>query len=334
MKVLILTNAAAPNQRWEGEERSDRGVLEAAAAIAEALQAGEHAVSTAEIGAHPGDLLRLIDQHRPHAVFNLCETICGNSRLEPAVPFLLRWLNIPFTGNGPQTISILLEKATTKRILRDIGLPTPSFLELNNAKDLTNWDIWPAILKPAAEDASLGIDAGSVVRERSEACARFELLADRFGTPVLIEQFVEGRELNVAVLETADGLRMGINEIDFSEMPAGVPHIVTYNAKWVEESAEFQKSPVKAPAALPSQIDARVREIVAQTFKALQLAGYARVDLRLDAHGRPWILEVNPNPDISPGAGFVKALPEMGLSYAQAIELILQRACQTEGIPR
>lgn len=334
MKVLILSNAPAPNQRWEAEERSDRGVLDAVAAISGALQTRGHTVATAEIGERPEDLLESLDRAKPDVVFNLCETIRGNSRLEPAVPYLLRWRALPFTGNGPQVISLLLEKSTTKRLLRDHRLPTPAFHDLYNDSDLEDWYIWPAIIKPAAEDASLGIDAGSVVRDRAAALTRFRLLAERFGTPVLIEQYIEGRELNVAVLEAHDRLHLGVNEIDFSEMPEGVPHIVTYNAKWVEESAEFQKSPVRAPARLPSEIDAHVRDLVRKTFSALHLAGYARIDLRLDTQGQPWILEVNPNPDISPGAGFVKALPEMGLSYEQAIEIILQRACQNKGTSR
>lgn len=331
MKVLILANAPAPNQRWEAEERSDRGVLQAAEAISRALQANGHQVSTAEIGSHPSDLLQAVTKEGPDVIFNLCETLKGDSRLEPAVPFLLRWLGLPFTGNGPQTISILLEKTLTKRLLRDGGFPTPAFRDLITESDLSDWDIWPAILKPAAEDASLGIDAGSVVNNRKSAQQRFHLLAERFGTPVLIEQFVDGREINVAVLETPQGLRMGVNEIDFTEMPAGIPHIVTYNAKWVEESDEFEKTPVKAPANLAPDIDKAVRQIVQQVFTYLNLAGYVRVDLRLDRQNKPWILEINPNPDISPGAGFVKALPEMGLSYKQAIEMILQRACRTQG---
>ncbi|HNV68490.1 MAG TPA: ATP-grasp domain-containing protein [Candidatus Ozemobacteraceae bacterium] len=334
MKVLILSNAPAPNQRWEAEERSDRGVLDAVSSISQALKANGHVVATGEIGERPEDLLQLLDREQPDTVFNLCETIRGNSRLEPAVPFLLRWRGVPFSGNGPQTISILLEKTTTKRLLRDHRLPTPAFHDLVSESDIDDWYIWPAILKPAAEDASLGIDAGSVVRDREAARERFRLLAERFGTPVLIEQYIDGRELNVAVLETSEDLLLGVNEIDFSEMPEHVPHIVTYNAKWVEESAEFLKSPVRAPANLPPEIDAEVRRLVRQTFAALHLAGYARIDLRLDTQNQPWILEVNPNPDISPGAGFVKALPEMGVSYEQAIEIIVQRACRTKGIPR
>ncbi|HOY66182.1 MAG TPA: ATP-grasp domain-containing protein [Candidatus Ozemobacteraceae bacterium] len=326
MRVLILVNAPAVVERWEGEAASDRGVEHAATAVRSALERRGHEVAPLLVGADPGPLLRAVREFHPDAVFNLCETIGGNSRLEAAVPFLLRWLKVPCTGNPPEALVLLLDKICTKRLLRDVGMPTPTFAALYDERGIEGWSDWPAILKPSTEDASLGIDYGSVVYDAAAAKERFELLYDRFGLPVLIERFIDGRELNVAILDTEDGLKFGINEIDYSQLPPGRPKILTYDAKWSESSEEFMKTPVKAPAELTPELDAEVRRLAASAFKALDLRGYARLDLRVDAEGRPWILELNPNPDISPDTGFVKSLPQMGLAYDEAVEQIARMA--------
>jgi len=330
MRVLILVNAPAVAERWEGESASDRGVEHAAKAVRSALECRGHEVSPLLIGADPGPLLQAVREFKPDAVFNLCETIGGNSRLEAAVPFLLRWLKVPCTGNPPEALVLLLDKICTKRLLRDVGLPTPAFAALYDQHGIDGWSDWPAILKPSTEDASLGIDSGSVVYTADAAKERFELLYDRFGLPVLIERYIDGRELNVAILATDDGLRFGINEIDYSDLPPDRPKILTYDAKWSEESEEFMKTPVKAPAVLESTLDAEIRKLAATAFSALDLRGYARLDLRVDADGKPWILELNPNPDIAPDTGFVKSLPQMGLTYDDAIEQIARTALRSK----
>lgn len=324
MRVLILVNAPAIVERWEGEASSDRGVEYAATAVRSALERHGHEVVPLLVGADPGPLLRSVHEFKPDAVFNLCETIGGNSRLEAAVPFLLRWLKVPCTGNTPEALVLLLDKIYTKRILRDVGLPTPSFAALYDSCAIDGWLDWPAILKPSTEDASLGIDSGSVVYDVDAAKERFDLLYDRFGLPVVIERFIDGRELNVAILATEDGLRFGINEIDYSQLPPDRPKILTYDAKWSEDSEEFMKTPVKAPAALEPALDAEIRQLATTAFTVLDLRGYARLDLRVDSAGKPWILELNPNPDIGPNTGFVKSLPQMGLSYDEAVEQIVR----------
>ncbi|NLI75590.1 MAG: GNAT family N-acetyltransferase [Candidatus Riflebacteria bacterium] len=324
-RVLILENAPATQQRWAGESLSDRAVEAMAAAIAAALTGRGHAVGRAPVGLDPRGAIDAVRVAAPEVVFQLCETMCGNARLEPALPYLLGWLGIPFTGNPADVMALLLDKARTKQVLLGLGLPTPEFVSARAEGDLDGWAAWPAILKPAAEDASLGIDRGSVVDGATAARERFRLLAGRFGVPVLVERFIAGRELNVAMLETPDGVRVGINEIDFSALPADHPRILTYEAKWEEESDVFRQSP-PVPAQLPAALDAEVRRLARAAWEGLGLRGYARVDFRVDEAGRPFILEVNPNPDLSEGAGFAKSLPQMGVTYPEAVELIVRAA--------
>ena len=334
MKVLIIHNAPADPVRWRDEHLSDTSVSEAADAVASALTALGHTTFQAGIDKNPTTLLNAVQESGPDVVFNLCETIAGNSRLEAAVPYLLRWLDMPFTGNSPETLSIFIDKILSKRLIRDLGIHTPLFDAIYETSNLASWSIWPAIMKPAAEDASLGIDSGSVVKTPAAAMARFQLLAERFGTPVLIEEFIEGREINAAVLQTVKGLRIGVNEIDFSRMSVDQPHILTYESKWKEDSPDYLQTPVKAPANLPEPLNTQIRGVAGALFQQLGFQGYARVDFRIDERGQPWVLEVNPNPDLSPDAGLAKAFPEMGLDYQSAMEVILQTPLRRREAPR
>jgi len=326
MEILIVENAPVEVERWQGESASDRGVEKAAASVKAALTRKGFSVSTLKIGKDPQPLLDWLKAHNPQLVFNLCETICGNSKLEPAVPYLLKWLDFIITGNPPEILTLLVDKAKTKHLLKSMGFPTPEFAAIQENNDLRNWRSWPAILKPCAEDASLGIDRGSVVGDSTAAKARFELLATSFGVPVLIEAFIAGRELNVAILETESGLQTAINEIDFTDLPAGIPKIVTYNGKWDENSIECKATPVKSPANLYPELDVKIRDIAKGVYREFGLEGYARIDFRIDEEGKPWVLEINPNPDLSENAGFSKSLAEMHLDYDTAIECLIKSA--------
>ncbi|MFZ2955672.1 MAG: ATP-grasp domain-containing protein [Candidatus Ozemobacteraceae bacterium] len=326
MRIAVLSNAPAREERWQEEALSDRAVEGVARSVAAALRDSGHDVVSLQVGDRPDEMIASLRGAAPEVVFNLCETIGGDSRLEAAVPYLLCWLDLPFTGNPPGALAMLVDKVTTKALFLSLGVQTPECLTLGCESDLDEWNIWPAILKPAAEDASLGIDAGSVVGDTAAARVRFTLLAERFGTPVLIERYITGREVNVAVLETETGLRMGINEIDFSALPPELPSIVTYEAKWVEDSRYYKGTPVKSPANLPPEVDRVVRYTAQSIFVALDLSGYARVDFRIDNENRVWVLEVNPNPDLSDDAGFARSMPEMGLEYREAVEGLVRVA--------
>jgi D-alanine-D-alanine ligase len=328
VRILILMNApvSSSQSRWSDEAISDRAVEEVADTIKGALGVLGHTSSLFAVGACPGLLLQKIKRWKPDIVFNLCESLLGNSRLEPAVPYLLSWLGLPFTGNPAEVFGWALDKIHAKRLLRAAGFPTPDFRPLRTDDDLKGWNSFPAILKPAAEDASLGIDNGSVVENSAEALARFRLLKHSFGTPVLIESFIDGREINVALLETETGIKTGINEIDFSAVAADQPRILTYEAKWIETSAACQATPVKAGVTLSPGLDDRLRRIATGVFEQLHLQGYARIDFRIDHDEQPGILEINPNPDFSTTGGFARSLPEMGVSYVQAVQIMLNMA--------
>ncbi|MFA4943582.1 MAG: hypothetical protein WC789_02645 [Lentisphaeria bacterium] len=185
------------------------------------------------------------------------------------------------------------------------------------------------ILKPAATDASEGIDEDGVLD--SADSARLEAVLRRlhaqFRQPVLVEPFIDGRELNVAAFEQAGELRvLPLAEIEFAEFAPGKPRIVGYRAKWDEGSFECRNTRRVIPAPLPEAAAARLRALVRAAWRACGLRDYARVDFRLDAAGEPFILEVNPNPDIAPDAGFAAALAAGGVPFREFVEMMVANA--------
>jgi D-alanine-D-alanine ligase len=214
-------------------------------------------------------------------------------------------------------------KGLTKKILEANGLPTPKFKVLENSE---NWqgDIkFPLFVKPLKEDASIGVSNKSYVRNEADLKAQVEYITNRYKQPALVEKYIAGRELNVAILGNENPRALPISEImfDFKDEPK----IVGFSAKWFKESDEYKKTKPVCPALLDPSVKNNVERIALQAFELLYCRDYARIDIRLK-NNSPWILEVNPNPDISPEAGFSRSLKTAGISYEQFVEKIIQFA--------
>jgi len=185
---------------------------------------------------------------------------------------------------------------------------------------------FPVIVKPTREDGSVGIDAASVVHDERALRERVAERTARHAQPVLVERFVEGRELNVALFGFPNARVLPLQEIDFGELPAGAPRIVTYDAKWRSGSADDRGTrPVILPS-LPSAVAARVRRVAALAFAAVGVRDYGRVDVRLDASGAPFVVDVNPNCDLSPDAGLSRAASAVGMDHTALVRLLVRYA--------
>lgn len=313
MRVSIVYNHDF--EHLEGAARlSQAEVLEVARGFARVLQAnGDHA-DCFGVGAELCALPRAFLDFGPDVVVNLCESWAGDPRGELIVPALLEVARLPYTGSRPLALALSLHKHQAKQVLRAHGVPTPEWALVSRLEQLGSVDVpLPAIVKPAHEDASIGIDRRSLVRTREELAWAVERVLTERRQPALVERFIDGRELNVALLGDPPEV-LPINEIDFSALEAGHPRIVTYAAKWDESAPEYHSTmPVRA--ALPPAQLARVQEVARAAFAALELRDYGRVDLRLDAAGEPFVIEVNPNCDLAPDAGFAKAARAAGLEW-------------------
>ncbi|MCS7268303.1 MAG: hypothetical protein N2038_02965 [Geminicoccaceae bacterium] len=270
--------------------------------------------------------LRALARDPPALVFYLVEALEGRAGLQHLPAGVLEVLGIPFTGAPAAALALTTDKLAAKRLMRRAGLPTPDWCEDPERADPDR--LW--IVKAVDEDASLGLDAEAVV-PGDAVKKRMAAMRAAWGGRWFAEAFVEGREFNVPLLEGPDGVEvMPIGEIDFSEYPRDRPAIVDYDAKWRPGSITWETTPrIFAPRPADGDLRARLARLALEAWDLFALRGYARIDIRLDREGRPWILEVNANPCLSADAGFVAALEEAGLDQRCAIERILSAALRT-----
>jgi D-alanine-D-alanine ligase len=299
-------------------------LLEAIEAVEKALQhyAGE-VVRVPVTG--DGRWIERVRKGKFDLVFNLCEGIDGYPQYEPMVISVLELLGIPFTGNSSWTTGITLRKHILNSLLEHRGLPVPAWSVARRGEDIVPVG-FPAICKPAAEDASVGIEQRSVVRSSRALHARVAEMLEQWDE-ILIQRFVDGREINVGIL--GDEV-LPIAEIDFADMPEGMWRIVTYRAKWDIGSDEDLGAKPRCPANLPKHSAKAISQIARRAWTAVKGEGYGRVDMRIDRDGRPWILEVNANPDISPDAGLARMAQAAGRDYNALVKRVCDLAVTTK----
>jgi D-alanine-D-alanine ligase len=257
--------------------------------------------------------------------FNLCESLVGDARLESAIPLLLELLGIPFTGSPPEVLSLALRKDRVKERLEEAGIPTPQGRVLTRPGDPCDLP-FPLIAKPVREDGSVGIWPTSVVHDDAALRRAVDAVVSTFRQPCLVEQYVDGREFNVALLGHPTARVLPLSEIEFSGLPEDAPRIVSYDAKWKTGSVDdLGTTPVLHPT-LPPGVAARVRRVATDAFRAVGVRDYGRVDVRLAASGVPYVVDVNPNCDLSPNAGMVRAAAAVGIDYRALSGLLVRYA--------
>ncbi len=299
-----------------------------ARAISTALREAGYTIELRGIaGLDVFDVLTHLRDTKPDLVFNLCESMAGEPRNEPTFVGLLDLFNIPYTGADLLSLASCLFKHRTKEILDGRGIPTPPYRVLRDVASLADPTLealdYPWFLKLEHEDASVGITEENFVRSAAELRARARAMMDEFLQPVLAERYIAGREINVTLIGNGADLRMmPLHEIDFAAMPADRPHIVSYAAKWDEDHVDYVGTkPVPLRDASPA-LAAAVEQIARAAWDALGLRDYGRIDLRVDAAGQPWVIDINPNCDISPDAGVARSAQVAGIPYPQLVSMI------------
>jgi D-alanine-D-alanine ligase len=328
LRVAIVHNQDFdPREREHDPSFASRADVENAARDVErALRSCGHEVVICPIadgGVQPAmAVVAELERLRPTLVFNLCESLGGDARHEALLPALLDLAGLAYTGSGPQSLGIALRKDLTKRLLRASGVSTPEAVRPDDAALP-----FPLIVKPTREDASVGISRLSVVHDHAQLAARVAVIERELGQPALVERYIQGRELYVSLLGAPDEPEaLPMHEVDFSEMPDDRPHIVTYEGKWEPSSAEYRGTQSVRARPLEDAVRRRCEQVAKAAFRALELRDYARVDLRLAEDGTPYVIDVNPNCDLSDGAGVSRAASFGGLSYPDLIERICAAA--------
>jgi D-alanine-D-alanine ligase len=304
----------------------EQDTLVQAAAVEAALKARGHEVTSACFVLDPVQLRAMLKDARADIVFNLVESVWGRGVYAALGAQMLSEIGIPFTGASAATIAATTDKMLSKRVLLAAKLPTAPWVEGPDFSGLREGEKW--IVKSVDEDASLGLDDGAVVTTVAEAQARAQRCGARFGGRWFAEAFLDGREFNVAMYEH-DGkvVVLPIGEMVFEEWSADKPRIVGYSAKWHEETHEYNGTPrVFGWGAQEPELYKNLERLSRACWDLFGCRGYTRVDFRLDTDNRPFVLEVNANPCLSPEAGFAAAAEEGGVEYGDLVGHILRTA--------
>jgi D-alanine-D-alanine ligase len=326
LRVGLIYNEPVIDRYTElGEADAITDVLEEVNAVEKALAELGHEVVKQ-------GLLPPFEQARQQAqemavdtYFNLFEGFAGRPETEAMMAAALAVTGRPYSGSDPSTLTLALDKVRMKELLLSAGILTPRHQVLTPGTVFDFNLTYPAIVKPVAEDASHGITEDSVVKEGAALRRQVEKVCTHYGGRALVEEFIDGRELSTTIMGNYRPRVLSISEIVFS-LPEGLPRLLTFGAKWTLGDIYF----LHTDPVCPAQVEPPLWEHVAATsLKAYRLAGcrgYARVDMRVDEQGRAWVLEVNPNPDISITAGAARQAAAIGLTYPQFIDKILALA--------
>ena len=318
---------------WDDDEEQGESARPRRKAPEEDVQAVYDALK--EAGHSPiflrldGTAQSLVDlaQSETDLIFNLVESFAGNDSFDSEVAGYLELLGRKFTGTGSHGLFLAQDKALAKKIFAFHGIHTPYFTTVYRGRTEHSHDIqFPVIVKPAREDGSIGIHFGAVCGSIKELMDRIDYVHAEFDTPALIEEYIEGRELYVAVLGNEKPDALQVVEMDLSKLPKGTPKIAGSEVKWEEDTEAYKKTWPFVPEDLGEDLTKRLHDTAVQAYQALQLRDYGRIDFRLATDGTLHVLEVNPNPYLLPSAEFTMAAKGSGRSYNELIGEIAELA--------
>ncbi|HKQ63136.1 MAG TPA: ATP-grasp domain-containing protein [Candidatus Polarisedimenticolaceae bacterium] len=327
LRVLVLMHEdLVPPASIEGLNEKEVDVFRTEYDVVTMLRKMGHEVQPLGVAYDLGVLRSALDSFNPHITFNVLEEFHGVPVYDHHVVGFLELMKRRYTGCNPRGLMLAHDKALSKKILAYHRVPVPDFIvfELGQKARKPRRLSYPLMVKSLTEEGSVGIAQASVVNDDDGLRERVEFLQRQLRTDVIAEQYVEGRELYVGLLGNHRVRRLPIWELLFTKMPDDVPHIATEKVKW--DLAYRKKRGIKAAAAkdLPVGAEQRIDRLCKRAYRALNLTGYARLDLRMTDDGRLYLLEANPNPQLSDGDEFAAAARAAGMSYEKLLDEILK----------
>jgi D-alanine-D-alanine ligase len=313
MRIGIVYNE--PIREGEPNWESSADVMVQVKAVADSLGELGHEPVLLSFVRDPAAFCAKIHQEAIACAFNLCESVDDDPHLVSHPAAVLELLDIPFTGSSSVTLTTTTNKLIAKRIMQGAGIRTPAALLFQGERNIQSAGLsFPVILKPQFEDASIGIDQDSVLTEPDRLLPALRRFYETYG-PILVEEYIPGREFNISLFGFPSPEVMPLAEIDFSTFPDDLHRIVGYKAKWDPDSFEYRETRRIFPDNLPWHFASQMASVALECFHLFDLRDYGRVDLRLDADNTINVLEINANPCLSPDAGFPAAVAENQMTY-------------------
>ena len=329
LRVALVYNAYTDSQP---DDKADTGSLhylrQMIRGIARGLRRLRHEVVVMPLAGDLSVLQRKLDRLRPDIVFNQYDDVVHGALYEMRVAAFIRMLGYPMTGSPALGLGLSRYKYMSLSLLKGAGLPIPpstALIERLGDLDEHKWT-FPLIVHAAQEHAGIGLDRNSVVETKTALKEKAREILRMYKQPALVQHFVKGREFNVGLIGGRKVQVLPLAEVDFSQLPRKIPPIMSYAAKWVETSVEYQRTDVICPARVDAEMTALINKTAVKAFRAVGGWGYGRVDIRLDENGEPVILEVNCNPCLDSGMGLARSAEQAGITYPQLLQSIIKAA--------
>ncbi len=264
----------------------------------------------------------------PDVVFNQYDDVVHGALYEMRIAALVRILGFPLTGSPALALALTRYKHMSASLLAGLGIaipPSTGLLERIGDVDRTAWQ-FPLIVQPSQEHAGIGLERDSIVHSKAELRAKVRQILATYRQPALAQRFLPGREFNVGILGGRKPRVLPLAEVDYSRLPPGIPPIMSYAAKWEEDTVEYQRTSILCPARVEPELACRIEDTALRAFRAVGGWGYGRVDMRLDEEGVPRVLEVNCNPLLDRGVGIARSAERAGIGFSELLEVIIRAA--------
>ena len=333
LKIIVLYDRVLVDETEEQSTTAEKSPVvrtldkkEVEEEVAEALVKLGHEPTMHELDGTQKSLLAL-SRLECDLVFNLAESFADDDTADFKIAAFLDLIGMKYTGSGAHGLMLAQDKAVAKKIFAFHGVHTPVFAKSFRGRLDFSHDLqFPVIVKPAREDGSIGIEFSAVVSSIRELMERMDWLHANFDSPVLIEEYIEGREMYVGVIGNDKPEALPVIELDLSKLPDGMPRIASAEVKWGKGTKAYRDTKSSIATDLPEESVQALQQTAIAAYQALELRDYGRVDMRLQPDGRVHVIEVNPNPWLSSKAEFAMAARKSGRSYLQLIEEIVELA--------
>jgi D-alanine-D-alanine ligase len=331
--IAVVYNAYTENEPEMPEDRAGTSDLVTMIRnVARNLRRLGHRVTILPLAHDLFRFQRRLRRIHPDVVFNLYDDVVHGALYDMRLAALVRMMGFPMTGSPALALGLTRYKFMTASLLAGAGIPIPpntAILETLSAVRHHKWQ-FPIIVQASQEHAGIGLDRSSIVHSKKALRAKVREILVNYRQPALAQRFLPGREFNVGVIGGNRMRVLPLAEVDYSELPVEIPPIMSYAAKWIETSTEYQKTKVICPAEVEPELAQRISQVAFQAFRAVGGRGYGRVDMRLDELGDPYVLEVNCNPCIDEGMGLARSAEKASISYPQLLQLIVRAALERQ----
>jgi D-alanine-D-alanine ligase len=331
LHIALVYNAYTENEPELPEDRGGSKDLRSQMRhITRVLRRLGHTVTVLPLALDLFGFQRRLRRLMPDVVFNLYDDVVHGALYDMRLAALVRMMGFPMTGSPALALGLTRYKFMQCSLLAGAGIPIPpntAILETVGAVNLHKWQ-FPIIVQASQEHAGIGLDRASVVNSKKALRLKVREILQTYNQPALAQRFLPGREFNVGIIGAARMRVLPLAEVDYSTMPEEIPPIMSYAAKWVETSTEYQNTRVICPANVEPELARQISAVALRAFRAVGGRGYGRVDMRLDEADKPCVLEVNCNPCLDEGIGLARSAECAGVSYPQLLQLIVRFALE------